>query len=134
MMRGAVVFGVLMMLAAGPAQAGCREDLVTADQNLHRTRSNLHQAVNAAPAVKCAAYRRHIGSLTQIRAVFAKCDTSADKTKNAAQATAAIAEFTRQASQTCKDAPPAAAKAPAAKPAPAPAPSLAPPPPLPVPR
>lgn len=132
MMRGAVVFCFLMTLAAGSAEAGCREDLVAADQNLHRTRSNLHQAVNAAPTAKCAAYRRHIGSLTQIRAVFAKCDTSADKTKNAAQATAAIAEFTRQASQTCKDAPPAAAKAPAAKPAPAP--SLAPPPPLPVPR
>lgn len=107
------VFGVAVsaMVAVSSAMAACSDDLIKADQNLHRTRSDLHKAASATPPVKCAAYRRHVASLTAVRAVFARCDTGTNKAQNAAATNAALAEFNRQMRETC----PAAAPAPAKK-------------------
>ena len=102
MMRAPVIAGVLVALACGSASAACREDLIKADQNFARTRSELQSAAGAAPAAKCAAYRKHVASLTQVRNVFARCDTGGDKAKNAAQTSAALAEFTKQMRESCK--------------------------------
>jgi hypothetical protein len=98
----ATVLGALLALTAGSASAACRDDLIKADQNINRTRSELQKAASAAAPVKCVAYRRHVASLTEVRNVFARCDTSADKAKNAAQTKSAIAEFTRQMRDSCK--------------------------------
>jgi hypothetical protein len=98
--RLAALFAV--MLAAAPAGAACREDLVAVDQAVHRTRADLHGAATATPAVKCAAYRQHVAALTKIRDVFARCDTGANKAKNAAQVKASIADLTRQMQESCK--------------------------------
>ena len=67
-----------------------------------QTRSELQSAASAAPQVKCAAYRRHVASLTQVRNVFARCDTGGEKAKNAAQTSAALAEFTKQMRESCR--------------------------------
>jgi len=109
MIRTVTLAAVLAVFAVASAQADCRDDLVKADQNFARTRSALNAAATAAPNAKCAAYRRHIASLTEVRNVFARCDTSAGKAKNAAQTNAALAAFNKQARETC---PPPAAKAP----------------------
>jgi hypothetical protein len=101
---------VLAAFTAVSAQADCRDDLVKADQNFARTRSALNAAATAAPNVKCAAYRRHIASLTEVRKVFARCDTSANKAKNAAQTSAALASFNKQAKEACPAAAPKAPK------------------------
>lgn len=91
-----------VITAASPAAAACRDDLIKADQNIHRTRGDLQKAASAAPAAKCAAYRRHVASLTNVRNVFARCDTSTNKPQNAAATGAALAEFTRQMNESCK--------------------------------
>lgn len=104
-MRRWVIAGLLAaaaIAAASPAGAACREDLIKADQNIHRTRSELQKAASAAPAAKCTAYRRHVASLANVRNVFARCDTGAGKAQNAAATGAAIAEFTRQMNESCK--------------------------------
>lgn len=104
-MRRVSIIALLLAAFAGagqPAAAGCRDDLVKADQNFARTRTDLQKAASATPAVKCVAYRKHIASLTEVRNVFARCDTGADKTKNAAQTNTALAEFTRQMRESCK--------------------------------
>ena len=105
MRRGAIA-GLLAtavaMAAAAPAAAACREDLIKADQNIHRTRSGLQKAASAAQPAKCAAYRRHVASLTNVRSVFVRCDTSTNKAQNAAATGAAITEFTRQMNESCK--------------------------------
>jgi hypothetical protein len=93
---------VIATAACASASAACRDDLIKADQNINRTRSELQKAASAAAPVKCVAYRRHVASLTEVRNVFARCDTSADKAKNAAQTKSAIAEFTRQMRDSCK--------------------------------
>lgn len=88
--------------AAEPAAAACRDDLIKADQNFHRTRADLQNAASAAPPAKCAAYRRHVASLTQVRSVFARCDSGSSKAQNAAQTNTALAEFTKQMRVSCK--------------------------------
>ena len=98
----ACLLAAAAITAASPAAAACRDDLIKADQNLHRTRSELQKAASAAPAVKCTAYRRHVASLTQVRGVFARCDTGANKAQNASATGAALAEFTRQMNESCK--------------------------------
>ena len=90
------------VVTASPAMAACRDDLVKADQNFNRTRSELQQAASAAPPAKCAAYRRHVASLKEVRTAFARCDTGTNKAQNAAATNAALAEFTRQMNASCK--------------------------------
>jgi hypothetical protein len=99
-----LVIGAAAIVLSGivPASAACRDDLIKADQDFNKTRSALQGAASAAPSAKCAAYRRHVASLTQVRKVFGRCDTGADKAKNAAQTTTALAEFTRQMNESCK--------------------------------
>ena len=84
------------------AAAACRDDLVKADQDFSKSRSALQAAASAAPPVKCAAYRRHVVSLTQVSKVFARCDTGGDKAKNATQTNSALADFKRQMNEACK--------------------------------
>jgi hypothetical protein len=98
---------ILLFAALAPASAAsCRDDLIKADQDFHRTRTALHNAVNAAPVPKCTAYRQHVTALTQVRNVFARCDTSPNKAKNAAKTNSEIAELTKQMRQTCATAAP----------------------------
>lgn len=84
------------------ASAACRDDLIKADQDFSKTRTALQGAAGAATPARCAAYRRHVASLTQVRNVFARCDSGADKGKNAAQTKSALADFTKQMRETCK--------------------------------
>lgn len=97
-----LLFVALCTCWAGAASAACRDDLVKADQDFNKTRSALQGAASAALPVRCTAYRRHVASLTQVRKVFARCDTSTNKAKNAAQTGSALTEFTRQMNETCK--------------------------------
>ena len=87
---------------ASAASAASSDDLVATSEKLKRTRTVMENAAGGTDAGQCAAYRRHVASLTQVRAVFARCDTSANKTKNDAQVGATLAEVTRQAQQACK--------------------------------
>ena len=98
---GGIVGVLLAAVACGSAFADCRDDLVKADQHFNRTRSDLQKAATATPPVKCAAYRRHIASLTEVRKVFARCDTSANKEANAAQTNMTLAAFTKQMHASC---------------------------------
>jgi hypothetical protein len=83
----------------GSAAAACREDLVGASQTIERTRGELQ---GAAPAGKCAAYRQHVAALTQVRAVFARCDTGPNKATNAGQVRASLADMAKQMQASCK--------------------------------
>ena len=94
----------LLLAAAGSAAAetgACRDDLIRADQNIHRSRANLQKASTGAPAVKCTAFRQHVAALNGVKAVITRCDTGPNKAANAAQTNAAIAEFARQVRETC---------------------------------
>jgi len=102
MMRASLMAGAALVLAGASASAACRDDLIKADQNFAKTRSELQGTAGAAAPAKCAAYRRHVASITEVRNVFARCDTGSGKAKNAAQTNAALAEFTKQMRESCK--------------------------------
>ena len=89
-------------MLAGSASAACREDLVRTAQDLQRTRTEVERAADRTPPARCAAYRQHVAALNVVKTVFARCDTSADKAKNAGQVTTTIAAVTRQMQQSCK--------------------------------
>jgi hypothetical protein len=93
---------LIAVCSAAAASAACRDDLIKADQDFAKSRSTLQASANAAAPVKCAAYRRHVAALGQVSKVFARCDTSADKGRNAAQTKSALADFTRQMNDACK--------------------------------
>jgi hypothetical protein len=97
-----IIAGAAIAVSATQALAACRDDLIKADQEFSVTRSALQASASATPPAKCAAYRHHVAALTQVRKVFARCDTSAEKAKNAAQAGTALAEFTKQMHESCK--------------------------------
>ena len=98
-----IVAGVLLIaFGCASARADCRGDLVKVDQTFNQTRSELQKASNATPPVRCAAYRRHVASLTEVRKVFARCDTSANKEANAAQTNTTLAAFTKQMQENCR--------------------------------
>ncbi|MBV8836615.1 MAG: hypothetical protein JO000_08755 [Alphaproteobacteria bacterium] len=88
---------------ASVAQAAeCGADLLSAQQNLERTRAGYTAAARSGtPAQKCAALRKHVASLTRIRAVFARCDKGANKAQNAAQVGDAITTFNAQIRTDC---------------------------------
>ena len=79
MMRASLMAGAALVLAGASASAACRDDLIKADQNFAKTRSELQGTAGAAAPAKCAAYRKHVASLTEVRNVFARCDTGSDK-------------------------------------------------------
>jgi hypothetical protein len=100
----AVVSLAALVAAAGCAAAetgSCRDDLIRADQNVHRSRDNLQKASTGGAAVKCTAVRQHVAVLNGVKAVMARCDTGPNKSANAAQTNQAIAAFAKQVRETC---------------------------------
>lgn len=101
-MKRVLLACVLAVCTTGAASAACRDDLIKADQDFAKSRSALQASASATPPAKCAAYRRHVASLSQVSKVFARCDTSANKAKNASQTSSALTDFTRQMNEVCK--------------------------------
>lgn len=97
------LLAVALALPACAASAACREDLVASAQNLKVSRDGMESAAKGTAAAQCAAFRRHVASLTQVRSVFARCDSSADKAKNDAQVGETIAAITGKMRATCKN-------------------------------
>jgi hypothetical protein len=84
------------------AQGQCRDDLVAAGQTFARSRADVEKAAKQPAPVRCSAYRQHVAALTQVRAVFTRCDTGAKKAENVGKVAASIGEFTKLVQQTCK--------------------------------
>ena len=97
-----LAMGLIIALGTSAASAACREDLVATAQNVKRTQAEVESLAGKPPAAQCAAYRQHVAALTQVRGVFARCDTSTAKGKNAGQVTTEIATVTRQMRAACK--------------------------------
>ena len=91
------------MCVTGAAQAACRDDLVATAQDLSRSRTAVETAAQGTPA-QCAALRQHVATLARVRTVFARCDTGANKAKNATQVGDSITTFTKQMRASCKGA------------------------------
>jgi hypothetical protein len=97
-----IALAMVCAFGGAPAHAACRDDLVAVNQQFERTRADVQKAARQPAAVKCTAYRQHVAALTQVRDVFARCDTGASKAENVGKVAASIGEFNKLAQQTCK--------------------------------
>lgn len=88
--------------AANPAMAGCREDLLTVDQNLRKARAGVEKVAQGTDAAKCTAYRRHVSALSEQRSVIARCDTGPNQSRNVQAIDTQIVNLAPQVRELCK--------------------------------
>lgn len=71
--------------AAGQARpATCSRDLFQNEGALRRQQTRLAGVANADQASQCRTWREHVGFLQNARAVFATCQTGAEREQNVA--------------------------------------------------
>ncbi len=78
-----------LLAAAGPAAAQgrpatCSRDLFQNEAALRRQQTRLAGVANADQATQCRTWREHVGFLQSARAVFATCQTGAEREQNVA--------------------------------------------------
>ena len=100
--RPAPLAAALSVICATPAAADCRGDLLASQQSLERTRAGVDLADKGPDAQRCPAYRRHHAALVQVREVFGRCDTGAQKAARAAQVGTTIESFRARMPRGCK--------------------------------
>ncbi len=101
-LAAAVLGALFVTLGTPPAAADCRGDLLASQQSLERTRAGVDLADKGADAQRCPAYRRHHAALVQVREVFVRCDTGAQKAERAAQVGTTIESFRARMPRGCK--------------------------------
>ena len=95
-----VAFGLLpALLAAVPPAAAqarpatCSRDLFQNEGALRRQQTRLSAVANADRATQCRTWREHVGFLQGARAVFATCQTGAEREQNVASMDADLADY-----------------------------------------
>ncbi len=78
-----------LLAAAEPAvaqarPATCSRDLFQNEAALRRQQTRLAGVANADQATQCRTWREHVGFLQNARAVFATCQTGAEREQNVA--------------------------------------------------
>jgi hypothetical protein len=99
-LAAAFAFGLLLALLAGvpPAAAQarpatCSRDLFQNEGALRRQQTRLSAVANADQATQCRTWREHVGFLQSARAVFATCQTGAEREQNVASMDADLADY-----------------------------------------
>jgi len=102
--RALVTVGALAIVLASaiPAAADCASELGASQKNLEHTRAGVATAATSPDGQKCAAYRRYYAALVKVREVFKRCDSGAQKEKNAGQLTATIEDFKAKMPRGCR--------------------------------
>lgn len=86
-MRLALSLLALLLLAdqaaaQRPRPATCSRDLFQNEAGFRRQQARLAAVANADQATQCRAYREHVAYLQNARAVFATCQTGAERERN----------------------------------------------------
>ena len=92
------MLGQVMPVAAG----GCRDDMLTADQNVRRSQKGLDNAAGDTDGAQCTAYRRHIDALSELRSVIARCDRGPNQSRNVQDFDTRIVTLAPRMREVCK--------------------------------
>lgn len=99
-MRSPTLLSVALALcaAAAPAlaqvrPATCARDLLQNEAALHRQQRLLTGVANADLAAQCKVWRDHVGFLQSSRAVFATCQSGAQREQNVATMDSDLADY-----------------------------------------
>ncbi|MEW6640241.1 MAG: hypothetical protein AB1586_07025 [Pseudomonadota bacterium] len=105
-MKLPVVLAAVVVSMLGQAMpvvaAGCRDDMLTADQNVRRTRTGLDNVAGDSDGAQCTAYRRHIDALSELRAVIARCDRGPNQSRNVQAVDTEIVTLASRMRAVCK--------------------------------
>jgi hypothetical protein len=87
-----------LLAAAEPAAAQarpatCSRDLFQNEAALRRQQTRLASVANAEQPTQCRTWREHVGFLQSARAVFATCQTGAEREQNVAMMDSDLAEY-----------------------------------------
>ncbi|HEV2553573.1 MAG TPA: hypothetical protein VGV17_07445 [Bosea sp. (in: a-proteobacteria)] len=100
LLAGAATLGLLpaLLAAAEPAvaqgrPATCTRDLFQNEAALRRQQTRLAAVANADIASQCRTWREHLGFLQNARAVFATCQTGAERAQNVATMDSDLADY-----------------------------------------
>lgn len=87
-----------LLAAAQPAvaqarPATCSRDLFQNEAALRRQQTRLSAVANADQATQCRTWREHVGFLQGARAVFATCQSGAERSQNVASMDSDLADY-----------------------------------------
>jgi len=98
----ALVLPALLGSTFNAVAGSCRDDMLTADQNVRRTRTGLDNAAGDTDAAQCTAYRRHIDALSELRSVIARCDRGPNQSQNVQAVDTQIVTLAPRMRAVCK--------------------------------
>jgi hypothetical protein len=106
MMRLAAAL-VLTLLSAGSAfaqgrPATCSRDLFQNEAAMRLRQTKMQAVATADQATQCKAWRDHVAFLQSSRAVFASCQSGAERAQNVAQMDESLADYRVLLADRCK--------------------------------
>ena len=81
--------------------ADCSRDLFQNEGALRRQQTRLSAVANADQATQCRTWREHVGFLQSSRAVFASCQSGAQREQNVAMMDSELADYRALLSSRC---------------------------------
>ena len=107
-MRALALAGLVLALTQipqpAPAQtrpATCSRDLFQNEGALRRQQTRLSAVANADLATQCRTWREHVGFLQSSRAVFATCQSGAQREQNVAMMDSELADYRTLLASRC---------------------------------
>lgn len=107
-MRVAALLGLALALVpisegavAQNQPAACSRDLFQNEGALRRQQTRLSAVANADQATQCRTWREHVGFLQSSRAVFATCQSGAQREQNVAMMDSELADYRALLSNRC---------------------------------
>lgn len=102
MKRGAIVAACLLCSAlAEAAPSTCSRELGTTDITLIKSILHLRGTEHAPEDQRCAAYRRHIATVSKVREVFERCLSGAQRDTDLRQLAGALDDANSAIARVC---------------------------------
>lgn len=104
-MRSALALAALLLagpaVAQQPRPATCSRDLFQNEAGLRQQQTRLAGVAGADQATQCRAYREHVGYLQKSRAVFATCQSGAERERNVAEMDSDLRDYRALIANRC---------------------------------
>lgn len=81
--------------------ATCSRDLFQNEGGLRRQQTRLTAVANADQATQCRTWREHVGFLQNARAIFASCQSGAEREQNVALMDSELADYRALLANRC---------------------------------
>lgn len=104
-MRLALILVTLLLaapaLAQQPRPATCSRDLFQNEAGFRLQQTRLAAVATADQATQCRAYREHVAYLQKSRAVFAACQSGAERERNVAEMDSELVNYRALIANRC---------------------------------